>query len=234
VANLATGGLAGTRLHHAFRELAAMRIAVAAGAGAVLEPVPRYFLSSRTQRLVTITAGHRNMASGQLKPGVLVLRQRECGRPKSLDRVARLATVQQGRGCELSLVSVAVTIHALGELDAIKRCLTRGQMAFLAAYRRVLALQRVTGGFVLHQSKLGRLEAFHGMAPRALAGVGALQELAAVRIRTVAIAALLECDRLFEIAARVALLAAQQRVFSYQWVFRTCVIELACQHRGRH
>ena len=49
-----------------------------------------------------------------------------------------------------------------------------------------------------------------------------------------AIRALPERDRLLEVTTRVTLLAAQQRVFAQQGVFRGRVIELARQYGRRH
>ena len=82
----------------------------------------------------------------------------------------------------------------------------------------------------LHSESRG-LECLDRVARGTLAAIGTFCKLPAVRVRTVAIRALLECDGPLEISARVAGIAAQGRVFSEQREFRRCVIELVGQRR---
>ncbi len=69
------------------------------------------------------------------------------------------------------------------------------------------------------------------MARRALARVGTLQELSIVRV-LVAVRALGELQRLFEIAVDVAGRALHRLVFSFQGVLRLGVIEILAQSLG--
>src|SRR5579862_4643351 len=84
---------------------------------------------------------------------------------------------------------------------------------------------------MLFHAKKRRFEAIHVVAGRAFAFIGALEELALVGI-LMAIRALLEGDRLFEIPAGVALITAHRGMFAPQRKFCARVVK-ALAHRGR-
>lgn len=57
------------------------------------------------------------MAAGQREVCLLVIGQRECGRPVSLEIVATVACVEIRRGSELASMTIGVTLRAAVELD---------------------------------------------------------------------------------------------------------------------
>ena len=74
-----------SHLLHSIFELSFVRIRVASGTGAIFKSVKRrVFRLGRRFRLVAITTGHCDVASGQHKPGLLVLRLGEGGGPISI------------------------------------------------------------------------------------------------------------------------------------------------------
>ena len=103
-------------------------------------------------------------------------------------------------------------------------------MALRALQARVPALQRIRArGMLLHR-ECRRLPSLHGVAGSALAAVGTLGKLAVVRIGLVAIHALLERQRLLEIAIGVALRAIDAGVLAFERKLRLRVVE-ALVHR---
>lgn len=99
-------------------------------------------------------------------------------------------------------------------------------MAFAALNLDVFPLQWITGGVVLFHAKKRRLPAFHGMAFRAFTLFRPRFELAFVRIGLMAIRAVLERQRLFEISVDVALSATDRGVLSKQRIFGFGMVEL--------
>ena len=91
-------------------------------------------------------------------------------------------------------------------------------MTAVARNGGVFALQRVGGRRVVLNSELARLESLDGVAGRTLTLVGPCRELAVVRVRLVAVHAPLECQRLFKIAAAMALQAIHLEMLALQRV----------------
>ncbi len=78
-------------------------------------------------------------------------------------------------------------------------------MALRAFQESVPALQRIRARRMFFDAELGWLESVNGVAGRAFTAVGALGKLATVRIRPMAIRALVEGNSFLEIALSVAL-----------------------------
>ena len=72
------------------------------------------------------------------------------------------------------------------------------------------------------------------MARRAFTAIGALRELSAVRVRTVAVGTPLECDRFLKVSAGVTRRAMYVRMFAEEREFRRRVVKLSGQRRGRN
>lgn len=211
-----------------------MRICVARGTGAIFKSVNRrvFYLCCRSL-LVAITTGDRDVSSGQHKPGLLVLRQSEGGRPIPIYGVALLAAVQVRHGCELSLMLVLVAIQAARELDPVEGRAALGDVTLGALHRGVLGFERVSGRGVLFDTKFCRFESLYCMAGGAFPSICALYELTLVLI-LVAIHALLEGDRSLEIAAPVALEAINALMFPHQRIFGLGVIKALVERRSRN
>jgi len=197
---------------HAVAELSLVRVRVTSGAGAVLEVIHHRRLHCRPAgeiglRLMAFVAGCGDMPAAQAKARLLVPCQGEGGRPVSAQVVALLALVKVRSSGELALVFVLVAVGALRKTHLVNRGSARGNVALLASYGRVLALQRIRGGGMLFYSEQRRPEAVYFVAGRALAPVGAMHKLPLVRV-PVAIGTLLEGDRLLEIATAMAPVAA--------------------------
>ena len=165
------------------------------------------------------------MPACQHKPGLLVLRQGEGGRPISIQRVALLAAVQVGRRGELSLVLVFVAVPAARELDLVQRVSALGDVTLRALHGGVLGFERVSGRRVLFHAKFRRFESFHGVTRGAFPTISPLDELAFMLV-LMAIHALLEGDRLLEIAAPMALQAIDTLVFPDQRVLGLGVVKV--------
>ena len=105
-------------------------------------------------------------------------------------------------------------------------------MALCALQGGVLAFQWIGRGGVLLESISGRLEALNIVARCALPTIRTFGELAAVRIRPVAVHALRECQRLLEVASCVALRALHFSMLPQERVLGLRVIE-ALIDRGR-
>ncbi len=244
MADLATVGSVWRRFCHALAELPLMGVGVATGTRQALPviyrrglPLDRSFCSSRHKRsgcawLVAVVTGHRDVAAGQHKAGLLVLGQREGGWPITSQRVALLAAVEVGSGCELSLVLIGVAVQAALELELVQSVSALGNMALLATNLDMFPLQRIGGRLVLLERKKAGLEAIYGMTGSTLTGIGALDELSAMWIRLVAVHAFGEDQRLLEIAVSVALQAVHRLVFALQRVSGPGVIEVLSQGGG--
>jgi len=119
-----------------------------------------------------------------------------------------------------------MAVRAGLELNLVERFLALRNMALRAFEAGMAAFQRVRAFRVFLHRKFGWLEAFDRMTSRALALIGALGELAAVRIRFVTGNALVEHQRLLEIAARMTLYAFHLRMLPLQGILRLRVIEV--------
>ena len=171
------------------------------------------------------------MAASELEAGLFVLGERKRRRLESLQRVALLALIQPGRSGELRLVLVVVAVQAAGELDLVKRVLPLRDMALRALEFRVLAFERVCGGGMRLHIELGRFPAVEVVAGRALAAIGALRELAVVRI-LMAVHALGERQFFLEVAIGVAGDAFHRLVLAEKRVLGLGVIEILGQAGG--
>jgi hypothetical protein len=134
--------------------------------------------------------------------------------------VALVALVQiRGRG-KLAGMTIAVTVGTELELDLVECVFSLRNVTLHALQARVPALQRIRGCRVILNAELRWFESFDGMTRRALPAVRSLCELAAVRIRLVAIHALIEGDSFLEITPSVALDTLHLRMLSEQRIFR--------------
>lgn len=220
-------GPIGVPLRHAFLELTLVGIGVARRAGTIFEMERQDFVRSSAQTgLVAVRAGNGRMNSGKGKTRVLVLRNREGRAMKVSYRVAILATILVGCSGELLVMGVLVAIRAGREFDFILSVLARGCMALLARDGRMFSLQRIVRGGVLFHAEWRRLPAVYAVALRAFAFASPCLELALVRIREVAIRALGESQRAFEISTGMATAATYLEVHAKKRIFRFRMVEL--------
>ena len=120
---------------------------------------------------------------------------------------------------------VRVAIGTAVELNLEQRVLPFRDVTLRAIHRRVLPLQRIRTGRVLFHRERRRLPSLDGVTGGALATARTLGELAVVRIGLVAIHALLEYQRLLEIAVGVALGAVDAGVLALERKLGLRVVE---------
>ncbi len=190
---------------HQLVKLALVRIGVAACAGLVAPVVQRGWRLEVQGKFVAIAADDCLMTSSEREPGFLVPGQAERGGPESQQTVAAFAAVRVGCDGELGSMGIIMAIGATLKLDFVERASALGNMTLRAGHGRVLPFQGISGCGVLFHAEGRRLEAFHGVARRALTAAHPLGKLAAMRIGFVTIHALLENQRLLEISLGVAL-----------------------------
>jgi len=128
--------------------------------------------------------------------------------------VALFATVAPRSGRELPLMFVLVTIHAKGKTDLVARRLSGRSMAVGAFHLCVRRHQGKPGFGVIQHRISGWNPTLHRVATLASAPIGALQELASVRIWAVAIRTVGEGHGRLEIRALVAGKAGDFQVLS--------------------
>jgi len=214
-------------LRHAVAEFTVVRILMAPGARAVIEPVGHDFRGVPSLALrVAFGARHGEVRARQPEAALLMLCDREGRRMESADRVARLAPVVVRRRRKLPLVNVLVAVEAFRERKLVPRRGPRGNVALVARHLGVLSFERIRGESVLLHAEQRRLPAIHGVTGGAFALVLPLRELPAVGIGIVAVRAIRERDLFLEIAVRVALQAIHLRVLAEQGKLRLGVIEL--------
>lgn len=170
--------------------------------------------------------GNCQMRGDERKPRLLMLCDRVRSGLKSGNGVTLFAPVVVRRRGELAVVYIFMTIQALRKGDFVARRSSCGDVAFVAGHRRVLALQWITCRRVLLHAERAWLPAIHRVAGCALAFVGSRCELALVRIRHMAVHALREGHRLFEVRAGVTFGALHLCMLSEQGKFRFRVVEL--------
>lgn len=129
---------------------------------------------------------------------------------------------------------VFMAVVAALKLNFVKRVFAFRDMTLGAFDGEVLPFKRIGGCCVVFYGKRRRFETVHGVAGRALAGPGPLGKLAVMRIGLVAIHALGERNRLFEIASCMASRTIYVRVLAEQWIFGFRVIEVAIYARQRN
>jgi len=160
--------------------------------------------------------------------------QRKRRRLVSLQRVAALAGVEVRRPSELSIVLVLVAIGAVRKLDLEERVLAFGNMTLGTFDREVFPFERISGSGMIFCRKGRRLKTIHGVAGRAFRPLGPLHELPIMWIGLVAIHALRERDRLFEISTSVAERAIHRRMLALQRVLGLRVIEVPTHRSQRN
>ena len=165
------------------------------------------------------------MAARQHEAGLLVLRQAESGRLVGLEIVAAVTSVEVGCRGKLPRMLIGVTVRTALELDFEQGVLAFRNVALCALQARMRALQRVSAGGVLLHRERRWLPAIHRVAGGTLAAIRTLGELAFMRVRPVAIHALLECERLFEVSIGMALPAIHAHVLALQRVLGLRVVE---------
>jgi len=134
----------GALLRHAILELSLVRIHVTGSAGTFIEVERENFVGSSAEAgFVTFRAGYGHVRAGQLKSSVLVLGNRECRAMEILYRVAIFAAVLVGRGGELLVVSVLVTIGAGRELHFVESVFAGRRVAFVAGDGDMFTLERI-------------------------------------------------------------------------------------------
>ena len=215
----------GTRLEHAFLELSFVRIGMTTGAVQIL-PVIDHSLRLKFRRLlVAVGTRYRHVPAGKHEMRFLVLGQSEGGGLVRFQIVAAVASVEIRRYRELIGVAIAMTISAALELHFEQRVLSFRNMALRAFQSRVRALQRIRAQRMFLGREQRGLPSLHVVARSALAGIGALGELAVVRV-PMAIHALLEGKGLLEISTGMALRAVDTDVLSQQRKLRLGVVEV--------
>ncbi len=128
-------------------------------------------------------------------PGYVKLRDRVHRRLESGDNVALLAlTLERSRG-ELPFVHIRMAIEAAAEENLIARRGPGGNVTLRAGDGGVAAFQRIGCRDVFFHAEVRRFESVHGVTGGTLAAIGALLELAAMRIGRVAVAAFRERNR---------------------------------------
>ena len=222
MAGLASRGVAvGSHLQHSLLELSLVRIGVAAGAIQICPVVNDCRLRLEFLRLlVTVGTRNGNVPPSQNEFRLFMFGQRERGRLISLEVMTAVAGIEVRSGGELPGVPVAMTIRALRKLD-LKQCVfALGNVALCAHQAGVTSLQRVSARRVLFERECRRLPSLDVVARSTVASIRTLGKLRVVRIRLVAIHALRELQRLFEVATGMALRTIDRGVLAFQREFR--------------
>jgi hypothetical protein len=213
----ATGFTVRARNAHAFLELVAVRIVMAARASQVFKVVRRICLSGWLQIggvLVTVCARCGNVPASKHEARVFVACQRERRGSKTLNVVAVFAAIEVRRGRKLILMLVTMTIQTTLKLDLEQRLFPFRYVAPCALYSGVFAFERILRWGVFLNGEFGWLPFVDGVTGCALPSIGSLRELTLVRIGVMAIHALWKNQWLFEITIDVALPTAHGLVFA--------------------
>ena len=218
---------------HAIFEFTLVDIGMARGAGAVLEMERQDLIGAPGQAdLVAFRARNCCMGSGQWKAGILMFGNR-VGRPVEILHCVAFFTaiIGVGSGVELIVVRIFVAIHASCKFNFVNSIFAGRCVAFFALYRRMLSFQWIFGsGMFFHTEESGLpVLSSDGVTFRAFAFAGPRLELALMRIRRVAIRALVKFNRRLEIALRMALCAPNRLVHPFQRVFGLGVIKFRRQ-----
>ena len=212
----------GTVLPAFFRalfEFAMVWIGMAASASAVRKFERKNLVRAACEsRFMAFRTGNRHVASRQRVDRSLMLRDSEDRAMKIRDGVACFAAIFIGLGGKLPVVRIFVAIKASRKLHGVPRFPTRGDVTFGAFHFRMHACERIFRSRVFRHSKQGWLPTFQGVAFRAVAFLGAIRELPAVRVWFVAIGTLRKRKLFFEITIQVASDATHGLMFSNQRV----------------
>jgi len=212
VAGLTSRSVAVYEHTHAGREFVAVRIDVTSSARQALEVVAARGGADTIERLMTIQAIGCNMRAGENKPGLLVTRKRERSHVEIVFAMALLAVVKIWRSRELLLVRVLVAVGTLREFD-FEYCRPARWSVTLGAFDvRVFSAKRKSSLRMVFDGEDGLLETIDPVTAFALAAVLPLGKLPVVRVRLVAICALLMSDVSLEIAPAVAGIAINVEV----------------------
>lgn len=218
---------------HSRSELTIVRIAMADGAGKVRKSIRGHLRElPRHSGLVAFSTWHRKVCAGQPESALRVHCKCKGRRLEALDGVAGLAAIQIRCGRKLSGVLVLVTAGASGKFHFVQRVDAARNVTLGAGNGGMFPQQRIRRDCMFFQPKLGGLESRNGVTGRTLATVCALDELTSVWIRSMAIHALSEGERLAEVAAFVAVRTTHRDVFAQQRILRLVVIEVALRDRG--
>ena len=128
---------------------------------------------------------------------------------------------------------VVVAVGTKLKLDLVECVLSLRRVTLTAFQAHVPALQRICSCRMFLDAKPGRLESVNRVTGGALAAVGSLRKLPAVRVRLMAIRALIEGDSLLEVTASVALNALHLRMLSEQRILCLRVIEILIEGGDR-
>ena len=187
---------------HAANKLPLMNVFVAACATELIEVIERH--TGSRQWLVALVTGHGSVTTGKREVGALVVGERVGRGLEGGPGVALFASIAPGRGSELALVLVLVTVNAEPELDLVASLFSGWDMAVDTLHIGVRKEQREIGLSMICSSKCRGGPAFDRVATLATASVGAPEELSPVRIGIVAVGAVGEGDGSLEVGTFVA------------------------------
>jgi len=219
----ALGFARGASRAHPLGEFALVNVFMATGATEIVEVVDRNLGASGC--FVAVDAGYRLVSASEREARPLMLLQCVVRTLEGGSVMALLAAVEPGGTRELARVLVLMAIDAERKVDLVTGRLTGWGMAIGALYLGVRGDQRKAGFGMIRDCIRGGNPAVHRVATLASPSVGALQELASVRIWLVAVGAICEGDGRFEIRALVAAQAGDLLVFAQERKARLGVIE---------
>src|SRR5215470_13533459 len=166
------------------------------------------------------------MSAGQFELRVLVLSQRECGGPVSLQIVALIAAIFVWRACELAVVLVLVAVRTALEIDNLEdRSLALGNVAATALNLGVAIDERVFRFRMGLHIEQRRLPILHVVTGRTLDPFRTLCELSVV-IVLMAVGAFRKSKFFLEVPFDVASHALHRRVLAEQGILGLVVIEI--------
>ena len=112
-----------------------------------------------------------------------------------------------------------MAVCALRELDSVSRLLARRNVALLTRDAGMARFQRIRRGSVLFRAEPGRLETLYGMTRSTLTAVLTGCKLAAMRVRTMAVATSFVGHGLVELPPGMAGIATNFAMFAEERVF---------------
>jgi|SRR5882672_4218796 len=153
--------------------------------------------------LMTVIAWNYRVSAQQWESRISMHRDRKFRPVKIVYRMTVFTKVLVGSLCELPVMGVLVTIHALRKFDFENRIRPGGYMALAALHACVLAQERIRGCSMFLHAEQGRRPPAHRVTLRAFPFTRTSLELPLVRIGIVAIHALRVRHPCLEIRARV-------------------------------
>ena len=147
--------------------------------------------------------------------------------------MALLAAVQVRHSGKLAHVLVFVAIQALGKLDVIKSVPALRNMTLGTLDRGMFLHQRICRSRMLFNAECSGLKCLNVVTRRALPFVGALRKLPVVLV-LVAVKAMLEGQRLLEIARGVATQTIHRLVLAFERILGFRMIEALVHCLERH